>query len=72
MKKTETTHLKASRVGGVDLRLGSSTKWVDDVELQWAGDVEDRVRPTVVRPCAKSETYNICDNVFLTNSISIN
>ena len=56
MKKTETTHLKASWVGGVDRQLGSSTKWVDDVELQWAGDIEDRVGPAVVRPRAKSET----------------
>ena len=52
------------RIGGVGLRRGfaawglgrlrSSTKWVDDVELRWAGDVEDRVGPVAVRQRGES------------------
>ncbi|KAK7839994.1 protein nrt1/ ptr family 5.10 [Quercus suber] len=87
MKKTKTTHLKASRVGGivqrqdrevggvdrrriesVGLRRGSTawglgrlrswTKWVSwwvgDIELRWAGDIEDRVGPVAVRQRGES------------------
>ena len=38
--------------------FGSSTKWVSewvgDFELQWANDVEDRVRPTAARQGGES------------------
>ena len=52
------------RIEGVGLRRGSaawglgrlrsSTKWVDDVELRWADDVEDRVGPVAVRQRGES------------------